>query len=291
MQVLINLANNLGLNSQSMEASSGFNFDSNKTESLGYLKQNTNMSNILKEIKTISTAGSNLADKLYKGINGIFSNLTNIINTEIPSLNNLVKYKELTDIFDSTFSLDNLKEVPFEFIDESSNLVNKLEQIYKGINDGSLKKNIVILNECIYHFITQSHLLIDKIYNNLDELSYLINSPKETISVISTYYLNHTSSSYISTIEKASQILLNYYENEVILKINLEEEKEYVVKGYNGDVKIKAGNGKIKVVEETSEKHLCSKQGYIKESYETIVCLPNKIVIKITSDDELDATL
>ena len=217
MQVLINLANNLGLNSQSMEASSGFNFDSNKTESLGYLKQNTNMSNILKDIKTISTAGSNLADKLYKGINGIFSNLTNIINTEIPSLNNLVKYKELTDIFDSTFSLDNLKEVPFEFIDESSNLVNKLEQIYKGINDGSLKKNIVILNECIYHFITQSHLLIDKIYNNLDELSYLINSPKETISVISTYYLNHTSSSYISTIEKASQILLNYYENEVEL--------------------------------------------------------------------------
>ena len=48
-------------------------------------------------------------------------------------------------------------------------------------------------------------------------MSYLINSPKETISVISTYYLNHTSSSYISTIEKASQILLNYYENEVEL--------------------------------------------------------------------------
>lgn len=90
---------------------------------------------------------------------------------------------------------------------------------------------------------------------------------------------------------KSNKIANVYYENEVILKINLEEEKEYVVKGYNGDVKIKAGNGKIKVVEETSEKHLCSKQGYIKESYETIVCLPNKIVIKITSDDELDATL
>ena len=214
MQILINLTNNLGLNTQNMEASSGFKFDSEKSESLGYLNQKTNMSNILKDIKTISTAGSNLADKLYKAINGIFSNLTNLINTEIPTLNNLVKYKELTDIFDATFSLDNLKEVPFDFIEESSNLVKKLEQIYKGINDGSLKKNIVTLNDCIYHFITQSHILIDKIYNNLDELSYLINSPKETISVISTYYLNHTSSSYIGTIEKASQILLNYYENE-----------------------------------------------------------------------------
>ena len=67
-------------------------------------------------------------------------NLTKIINTEIPSLNNLVKYKELTVIHDSTFSLDNLKEVPFEFIEELTDLVNKLEQIYNGINDGSLKK-------------------------------------------------------------------------------------------------------------------------------------------------------
>ena len=217
MQISINLTNNLGLNTQTMEAFSGFKFDSEKPENLGYLKQYTNMSTILKDIKTISTAGRNLADKLYKTINGFFSDLSNVINTEIPSLNNLVKYKELTDIFDSTFSLDNLKVVPFEIIEESNNLVNKLEQIYNGIKDGSLKKNIVILNEYIYHFITQSHILIDKIYNNLDDLSYLINSPKETISVISTYYLNHTSSSYISTIEKASQILLNYYENEVEL--------------------------------------------------------------------------
>jgi len=48
-------------------------------------------------------------------------------------------------------------------------------------------------------------------------LNYLIKSPKEAISVISTYYLNHTSYSYISTIEKAREILLNYYENEVEL--------------------------------------------------------------------------
>lgn len=94
------------------------------------------------------------------------------------------------------------------------------------------------------------------------------------------------------TAVKTNKVANVYYENEIVLKIDLsKEEQEYVVKGYNGDVKISAGNGKIKVLSETSDKHLCSKQGYIKESYETIVCLPNKIVIKITSDDELDATL
>ena len=210
----IKLENNLGLNTEAIEVSSGFNIGSEKFEELGALKEYTNISKILKEIKSITTGGSNLAFNLYKIINEYFLNLTNIINSDIPPLNNLVEYFELTDIFDSTFSLDTLKEVPFEILEESNNLVNNLEQLYNGIINGSLKKNIVILNEYIYGFITESHKLIDKIYTNLDELSYLINSPKETISIISTYYLNHTSSSYISTIEKASQILLNYYENE-----------------------------------------------------------------------------
>ena len=217
IKLLINLSNNLGLYTQAMEASSDLKFDSGKSVNLGYLKQYSNMSSILKEIKIISTAGSNLADKLYKIINETYLNLTKIINTDVPSLNNLIKYKELTDIFDFTFSLDNLKVVPFEIIEESNNLVNKLEQTYNEINNGSLKNNIHILNEYIYHFITQSHILIDKIYYNLDELNYLINTPKEIISSISTYYLNHSSSPYISTIENASQILLNYCENEVEL--------------------------------------------------------------------------
>ena len=217
MNLLINLSNNLGLNTQTMEAYSYLKFDSEKSVNLGYLNQYANMSSILKEIKIISTAGSNLANKLYKIFNEIYMNLTKIINTDVPSLNNLIKYKELTDIFDFTFSLDNLKVVPFEIIEESNNLVNKLEQTYNEINNGSLRNNIHILNECIYHFITQSHILIDKIYNNLDKLNCLINTPKEIISSISTYYLNHSSSPYISTIENASQILLNYYENEVEL--------------------------------------------------------------------------
>ena len=94
------------------------------------------------------------------------------------------------------------------------------------------------------------------------------------------------------TADKENKIANIYYENEIILTIDLsKQEQEYIVNGYNGDVKISAGGGRIKVISEKSEKHLCSKQGYISESYETIVCLPNKIIIKITSNNDLDATL
>ena len=82
-----------------------------------------------------------------------------------------------------------------------------------------------------------------------------------------------------------------YYENNLILKINLKENKEYDVTGYNGNVHLVVENGKIKVEEENSPKHLCSKQGFISSSYETIVCLPNKIVIKIKSEDSVDTVI
>lgn len=82
-----------------------------------------------------------------------------------------------------------------------------------------------------------------------------------------------------------------YYDNKEILKIDLtlSGEREYTVKGYNGDVVILTSEGRVKVIEENSPYHLCSKQGFIKESYESIVCLPNKITIKIVSATNIDA--
>lgn len=93
----------------------------------------------------------------------------------------------------------------------------------------------------------------------------------------------------------SSKKALVYYDNDLVLTIDLSdnEQEEYVVDGYNGPVKIIVSDGKIKVEEEDSPLHLCSKQGFIEQTYETIVCLPNKIIIKIVSseDAELDTIL
>ncbi len=82
-----------------------------------------------------------------------------------------------------------------------------------------------------------------------------------------------------------------YYNNKLIKKIDLSIDKSYVVKGYNGNVKITVKNGKIKVDEEKSPLHLCSKMGYISKSHETIVCLPNKIVIEIDNKQDIDTVV
>lgn len=82
-----------------------------------------------------------------------------------------------------------------------------------------------------------------------------------------------------------------YYEDELKLTIDLNENKEYDVEGYNGNVHIVVEDKKIKVEEENSPKHLCSKQGFISSSYQTIVCLPNKIVIRVEDDNSIDAVI
>ena len=60
----------------------------------------------------------------------------------------------------------------------------------------------------------------------MKELGELLKSPKQTIADIYIYYLNHTSTSYIDTINKAKKILMNYYINQKELVIPEVDKKE-----------------------------------------------------------------
>lgn len=91
--------------------------------------------------------------------------------------------------------------------------------------------------------------------------------------------------------KKEGNQALVYYENDLILKINLNQDNEYDVNGYNGNIHIVVKDNKIKVEEENSPRHICSKQGFISSSNETIVCLPNKIVIKIVKESDIDTVI
>ena len=81
------------------------------------------------------------------------------------------------------------------------------------------------------------------------------------------------------------KIAIVKHNNDVVLTIDLSINSEYLVKGDQGDVKIVVNDNRIKVEGENSPLHLCSKQGYISESYETIICLPNRISIEIENND------
>ena len=89
----------------------------------------------------------------------------------------------------------------------------------------------------------------------------------------------------LSLLRKEANVANVYYENDLILKIDLNINNTYEVEGYNGKVVIEVLNNKIRVVEENSPYHLCSKQGFIDKSGESIICLPNKIIIELPNNE------
>ena len=91
--------------------------------------------------------------------------------------------------------------------------------------------------------------------------------------------------------KKTGNLALVRYKNEVILTIDLRKNGFYEVEGTLGNVKIIVENGRIKVSDENSVRHLCSKQGFISKTYESIICLPNEIVITIEGEEEFDAVV
>ena len=81
---------------------------------------------------------------------------------------------------------------------------------------------------------------------------------------------------------KSNNYAYVYYDNSLVLTIDLSKDESYKVKGYNGDVYLEVKDNKIRVKEEVSNNHLCSKKGFTNTG--SIVCLPNKVII--TFDNE-----
>ena len=65
----------------------------------------------------------------------------------------------------------------------------------------------------------------------------------------------------------------------------------YTVEGLLGDVVIEIKDKKVRVVKENSPKNICSKEGYISDSTKPLICLPNKVVIKIVQSSDMDGVV
>lgn len=72
--------------------------------------------------------------------------------------------------------------------------------------------------------------------------------------------------------------------NKEVLRINLLEDGQYEVDGTLGTVHIEVQDGAVRVDQENSPHHYCSKQGFVDSPNTPIVCLPNETVITIEGD-------
>lgn len=78
------------------------------------------------------------------------------------------------------------------------------------------------------------------------------------------------------------------YQNEEILRVDLSKNQTYHVPATLGDVQIEVKDGAVRVEKETSPYHLCSVQGWVKDTGRPIICLPNELVVQIEASEATD---
>ena len=74
-----------------------------------------------------------------------------------------------------------------------------------------------------------------------------------------------------------------YYDNKLVLEKDLNIDNIYKVDGYLGEVEIEVKDKKVRIIKENSPRHICAREGYIEDSSKPLICLPNKIIVKINA--------
>lgn len=90
------------------------------------------------------------------------------------------------------------------------------------------------------------------------------------------------------TVGKTAEI---YSNNKLIKTVSLNKDDEFTIKNGDNYNIIRVRNGKISVCESDCENQICVKQGEIDNSLLPIVCVPNRLVIRVDSSkqDGIDA--
>ena len=210
------------LNTNTFKANSYLIVDEEEKELVSNY-QDSSLTDILNKLLILSKAGNKIADELYQGIKYLLEQITKDLQEQISSLNKLLVYNNITEVFDNSQSLDDIEMLPFEIVNESNILYNKVNSVLKELNSQNSRYKFYLLNKNIKEFNIECLRLLFEISDNLNELGNSMNSEGSKLTEIYAYYLQKNSSKYSSTVEEAQNILENYYKDEanlILSKIN-----------------------------------------------------------------------
>ncbi len=77
-------------------------------------------------------------------------------------------------------------------------------------------------------------------------------------------------------------------EYETIRLTNEKEDIRREIKGVNGDTIMEISEGRVRVIQSACPDKICVHYGWVSKPGQMIVCLPNRVVVKIISSREQD---
>ena len=93
----------------------------------------------------------------------------------------------------------------------------------------------------------------------------------------------------LSNLQPEKNIAIITVNGEMKCEVDLEFDDRFVVKSPKGSNTIVVKDNEIYVEEATCPDYLCIKHGKLRNKYDSIVCLPNKVVIEYKTASDVDA--
>ena len=214
INIELNLQNDIGLDYGSKaRIISGLTTGKEIKEELSHSESNIQLNETMNKFIALSNAANEEASLLKEKLNEPLLEIRNNIDSNINALNNLLSFEDLSSIFDSTFVISGLTTLPYTIVSSSEYLYSNFNEINNDISYtiNDYKNN---LKQSLSSFLSESHQLLYYIFANLTETTKLLSSKKSKIAEISSYYLNNTDTSFVDIIQKANEIMSNYYINE-----------------------------------------------------------------------------
>ena len=210
VQINLNLKINPGINSNFIGAYGNIIFD-DKEILYSSFEEVSALQNLIEKLSALSKAGNALATELYDKIYNKLETFTNEISIRIKSLDELLMYYDIYQVFNSTLVEYSYKTLPSETVEISDELIKSLNNTFYNIKKGNIKLNVDNLSDDINNYINEIYELIKKMMDNLEDLSNILITKNNTFAQITNYYLNDTSFSFSNIIEKIKAILNTYF--------------------------------------------------------------------------------
>ena len=132
IQINLDFKINPGINSPVMGTYGSVIFDDQEIK-YSSIEIDSIFQGLIEKLSSISKAGNILASELYDKINGKLDNITNEISIQINSLDELIMYYDIYQVFNSTLIEYSYKKLPSEIVEISNKLVSELGEIFNNI--------------------------------------------------------------------------------------------------------------------------------------------------------------
>jgi hypothetical protein len=121
--------------------------------------------------------------------------------------------------------------------------------------------------------------------NSLFEILKII-TPGDKILVVLIVVIGIASLFAISRFKQPGDRVIIEVNGQELQRLDLESSQEITVTGPIGNTRIKVGHGAVQVLSSDCPEKICVKTGKIRHAGEIIVCVPNKVVVKIIGKTE-----